>query len=186
MRQFISNLEKQNINDLFNQAYTGTVSGITYMIPRFKIRGQALGNQFKFGSINKQINYKQNRDGKATNQVNSQTREKFGTSKKEGYAGNQSFHQRNDGIDLNDHSKARQNSRFSTNTSTGNYSNKTEDIKGGKEPEDQSMDFEGHIRLTANAPINAHHILQIILSDVPVATDAKKKREENKKWGVGR
>jgi hypothetical protein len=37
--QFINNLEKQNINVLFNQAITGRVSGITYLMPGFKIRG---------------------------------------------------------------------------------------------------------------------------------------------------
>ena len=46
------------------------------------IRGQALGNQFKFGSIIKQINYEQNRDDQAIGRANSRTREKFGESKK--------------------------------------------------------------------------------------------------------
>ena len=82
MSQFINNLEKQNINVLFNQASTGRVSGITYLIPGFKIRGQALGNQFKFGSITKQINYEQSRDSQAISQANSRTRAKFGNAKK--------------------------------------------------------------------------------------------------------
>jgi hypothetical protein len=84
MSQFINNLERQNINVLFNQASTGRVSGITYLVPGFKIRGHALGNQFKFGSITKQINYEQNRDHQAINQANSRTRKKFGTTKKAG------------------------------------------------------------------------------------------------------
>jgi hypothetical protein len=84
MRQFINNLEKQNINVLFNQASTGRVSGITYLIPGFKIRGQALGNQFKFGSITKQIYYEQSRDGQAISQANNRTRAKFGNAKKAG------------------------------------------------------------------------------------------------------
>ena len=84
MRQFISNLEMQNINVLFNQASTGRVSGITYMIPGFKTRGQALGNQYKFGSITKQINYEQSRDDKTIRQANSRTRAKFGTTAKAG------------------------------------------------------------------------------------------------------
>lgn len=84
MRQFISSLEKQNISVLFNQASTGRVSGITYMIPGFKIRGQALGNQYKFGSIIKQINYEQSRDGKTIRQANGRTRAKFGTTAKAG------------------------------------------------------------------------------------------------------
>ena len=84
MSQFINNLEKQSINVLFNQASTGRVSGITYLIPGFKIRGQALGNQFKFGSITKQIYYEQSRDGQAISQANSRTRAKFGNAKKTG------------------------------------------------------------------------------------------------------
>lgn len=86
MSQFINNLERQNIHVLFNQASTGRVSGITYLIPGFKIRGQALGNQFKFGSITKQINYEQNRDGQAISQANSRTREKFGIPKQAGHS----------------------------------------------------------------------------------------------------
>jgi hypothetical protein len=84
MNEFINNLERQNINVLFNQASTGRVSGITYLIPGFKIRGQALGNQFKFGSITKQIYYEQSRDGQAISQANNRTRAKFGNAKKAG------------------------------------------------------------------------------------------------------
>jgi hypothetical protein len=81
MSEFITNLERQNINVLFNQASTGRVSGITYLVPGFKIRGQALGNQFKFGSIIKQINYEQSRDGQAIYQANCRTRARFGEAK---------------------------------------------------------------------------------------------------------
>jgi len=78
MSEFIMNLERQNINVLFNQASTGRVSGITYLIPSFKIRGQALGNQFKFGSIIKQVNYEQSRESQAISQANSRTKARFG------------------------------------------------------------------------------------------------------------
>jgi len=81
MSEFIKNLERQGINVLFNQVSTGRVSGITYQIPGFKIRGQALGNQFKFGSIIKQLNYEQSRESQAINQANSRTRAKFGAAK---------------------------------------------------------------------------------------------------------
>jgi hypothetical protein len=57
------------------------VSGVTYLIPGFKIRGQALGNQFKFGSIIKQLNYEQSRERQAINQANSRTKAKFGAAK---------------------------------------------------------------------------------------------------------
>ena len=88
MSEFIMNLERQNINVLFNQASTGRVSGITYQIPGFKIRGQALGNQFKFGSIIKQLHYEQSRESKAISQANSRTRERFGGTEKAGLSKN--------------------------------------------------------------------------------------------------
>ena len=81
MSEFVRNLEKQNINVLFNQARTGRVSGITYLIPGFKIRGQALGNQFKFGSIIKQLTYEQSRESQAISRANNRTRAKFGEAK---------------------------------------------------------------------------------------------------------
>jgi hypothetical protein len=80
MSEFIRNLERQNINVLFNQASTGRVSGITYLVPGFKIRGQALGNQFKFGSIIKQINYEQSRESQAISRANRRTKARFGAS----------------------------------------------------------------------------------------------------------
>ena len=73
---------RNNVNVLFNQASTGRVPGITYMVPGFKTMGQALGNQFKFGRITKHINYKQSRDGQTISQANSRTRKKFGITKK--------------------------------------------------------------------------------------------------------
>lgn len=63
MDQFIDHLECHGVNVLFNRASTGRVSGIPYLVPGFKIRGQALGNQFKFGNITKQINYEENKEG---------------------------------------------------------------------------------------------------------------------------
>ena len=41
IKEFIHHLAGHGISVLFNQASTGRVSGITYMIPGFKIRGQA-------------------------------------------------------------------------------------------------------------------------------------------------
>jgi hypothetical protein len=84
MSEFIRNLERQNINVLFNQASTGRVSGITYLVPGFKIRGQALGNQFKFGSIIKQINYEQSRESQAISRANRRTKARFGACKEGG------------------------------------------------------------------------------------------------------
>jgi len=82
------------------------------MIPGFKIRGQALGNQFKFGSIIKHINYQQNRDDKTIRQANSRTREKFGESTKEGYSGDQRRHNSHYGINPYGYSESGQNSKL--------------------------------------------------------------------------
>ena len=186
MQDFIHNLEAQNINVLFNQASTGRVSGITYQVPGFKIRGQTLGNQFKFGSITKQINYEQSRDGQAIHQANSRTRERFGASKEKGYSGDQGRHQVLDGINSIGDSKSKQNSQLSARTSARYYSNNETDQRDGKETEDQSMDFEGHIRSSANAPSCAHNILENILPDISVESEKKRIKEEKKKRGLGR
>ena len=54
------------------------------------------------------------------------------------------------------------------------------------ESKDQSMDSEGHIRRTANAPSVVHHILENFLYDIPAEPETKKKRNrEAKKRGMG-
>ena len=69
--------EALGINFFFNQATTGRISGVTYFINGFKIRGQALGNQFKWASIIKKVAYEQNRDGKAISDANGRTTSKY-------------------------------------------------------------------------------------------------------------
>ena len=181
MQDFIKNLERQNINILFNQANTGRVSGITYQIPGFKIRGQALGNQFKFGSIIKQITYEQSRDGQAIGQANRRTRKKYGGTEEKGYSGDQRQHQDHDGIAANGNSKSKQNSQLSARTSARYYSDKETDQWDGKETENQSMDFKEHIRSNTNAPSIAHHILENLFPDIPVDPGAKKKRNKEER-----
>ena len=186
MRQFISNLEKQHISALFNQASTGRVSGITYMVSGFKIRGQALGNQYKFGSIIKQINYEQNRDDKTIRQANSRTREKFGASKGQGSARDQSLHNGHDGRNPSGNKKSGKRGKLSTEPSSGNFRNQKADIESGKESKNQSMDFEGHFWHTANAPAGAHHILESILANIPVEPEKKKKKKQEVKKKIAR
>jgi hypothetical protein len=76
--EFIRKGEQQNINFLFNQASTGRVTGITYFHNGFKIKGQALGNSFKWAEIIKKINYGQIRDRQAIGEANSRTRAVYG------------------------------------------------------------------------------------------------------------
>jgi len=98
-----------------------------------------LGNQFKFGSITKQINYEQSRDGQEIHQANSRTRQKFGASKK-GYSGDQGH----DGIDSNGNLKSKQNSQLSARTSARYYSDKETDQRDGSY-EKSSKEDTGHL-----------------------------------------
>jgi len=120
MNEFIHQLESHGISVLFNQASTGRVSGITYMIPGFKIRGQALGNQFKFGSIIKEINYEQNRDGQAISQANSRTREKYDTGRETIQSRSDISLRINNDSSMFDGRKSKKNGRLSEDSLTGN------------------------------------------------------------------
>jgi len=75
---FIANCEKSGIGLLFNQQSTGRISGITYFYGDFKIKGQKLGNRFKWSELLKVINYEQDRDSQAISAANSRTRAKYG------------------------------------------------------------------------------------------------------------
>jgi len=76
----ISKAEKAGIYFLFNQASTGLVTGITYFHNGFKIKGQALGNQFKWGELTKKVDYEQDRDSEAISNANGRTRNIYGTT----------------------------------------------------------------------------------------------------------
>jgi hypothetical protein len=73
--------EQAGIYFLFNQASTGRVTGITYFHNGFKIKGQALGNSFKWAEIIKKIDYEQVRDSKAISEANSRARNIHGEFK---------------------------------------------------------------------------------------------------------
>ena len=77
IKQFIDHLERSGISLLFNQATTGKVSGITFISQNFKARGQALGNQFKWGKIINKLDYEQIRDRTEISQGNFRTRERY-------------------------------------------------------------------------------------------------------------
>ncbi|WP_339879732.1 relaxase/mobilization nuclease domain-containing protein [uncultured Algoriphagus sp.] len=71
---FIKNLENNGVNLLFNQASTGRVSGISYCYGGFIAKGQALGNQFKWGQISKSLHYEQTKDFQSIDEANNRTR----------------------------------------------------------------------------------------------------------------
>lgn len=78
LQEFIKRCEQAGISLLFNQASTGRISGITYFINDFKIKGQALGNRFKWAELTKFIDYEQDRDGKAISRANDLTKARYG------------------------------------------------------------------------------------------------------------
>jgi hypothetical protein len=78
LQDFISKCEGQGIHLLFNQASTGRISGITYFYGDFKIKGQALGNRFKWAELIKTIDYEQDRDGQTISQASERTRGIYG------------------------------------------------------------------------------------------------------------
>lgn len=67
--QFISQLEAQGINVLFNQASTGFVSGISYGCDGMRFKGAHLGNAYKWQAVKNAINYEQERDRTTINQA---------------------------------------------------------------------------------------------------------------------
>lgn len=78
LADFIKMGERAGISFLFNQASTGRITGITYFHQGFKIKGQALGNSFKWAEIIKKLDYEQIRDSKAVSEANSRTRATYG------------------------------------------------------------------------------------------------------------
>src|SRR5690606_32174199 len=78
LKSFITHLEQAGVQVLFNQASTGRVSGITYLMEDFKAKGQALGNRYKWANIIKTLDYEQIRDSQEISQANSRTRAKYG------------------------------------------------------------------------------------------------------------
>jgi hypothetical protein len=78
MHELIRRGEQAGIHFLFNQASTGRITGITYFYNSLKIKGQALGNRYKWAELIKIIAYEQNRHGEAISQANSRTTAKYG------------------------------------------------------------------------------------------------------------
>lgn len=78
LTDYIDKCERKGIHLLFNQASTGRVSGITYFYGDFKIKGQALGNRFKWAELIKILDYEQGKDGQAICQANERTRGIYG------------------------------------------------------------------------------------------------------------
>ncbi|HEY2581268.1 MAG TPA: relaxase/mobilization nuclease domain-containing protein [Mucilaginibacter sp.] len=79
--------EQIGVHLLFNQASTGRVTGITYFHNGFKIKGQSLGNAFKWAEIIKKIDYDQVRDSEAISEANGRTKAIYGEIQHDSWAG---------------------------------------------------------------------------------------------------
>jgi hypothetical protein len=77
-REFVRRGEQAGINFLFNQATTGRVSGVTFFYEGFNIKGQALGNQYKWSSLVKLVDYEQIRHRKIVSEANERTAAAYG------------------------------------------------------------------------------------------------------------
>lgn len=78
IQEMIEKGEQAGVHFLFNQASTGRITGITYFYNDFKIKGQALGNGFKWAEVVKKLNYEQIRDSAAISAANSRTKIIYG------------------------------------------------------------------------------------------------------------
>ena len=87
LQQLIAEGENKGISFLFNKASTGRISGITYFYGNVKVKGQALGNSFKWTGLLKIIDYEQSRDSKAVDQANDRARAKYGNFSRTNEAG---------------------------------------------------------------------------------------------------
>ncbi len=198
--QFIRQLEKQGVHVLFNQASTGRVSGISYHMPGFRIRGQALGNHYKWGSIIKQIDYEQSRDGQAIRQANRRTTAQYGQKNGDGSERNhQQSQSTKGGVDQDYGRSAKPGSipRFQ-NAGIGGANSPAKqtanehgfDLQRAK---DASEDLDHHLSgLRHSGSSGGNHVnpaaFILPVSDEDEATDRKRKwknRDERRKIGRG-
>lgn len=76
---FIIQCKLNGVHLIFNQSEsTGRVSGITYISDEgFIAKGQKLGNQYKWATLQNNLNYEQSRDRQTIGETNRDTRERF-------------------------------------------------------------------------------------------------------------
>ena len=72
--EFVKTLQAKGINILFNQASTGSVSGISYAFMGMTFTGSKLGNDFKWTTIKNSIDYEQEKDRALIQETNARTR----------------------------------------------------------------------------------------------------------------
>ncbi|RZK26159.1 MAG: relaxase/mobilization nuclease [Flavobacterium sp.] len=190
--EFINQLEKSSINPLFNQASTGRVSGITFISQNFKSRGQALGNQFKWGNISNKINYEQTRDSKEISQANDRTRDKYhigrsgettndqGSASYNGIVSQQNERHRDRPVQTDGFYKG----EFSEEERTGNKASDTFDSNGkySKDSEENGTDNENNLFFNPD-PSSGINVSKLDSFDLNIADDEddSKKRKKMKR-----
>jgi len=110
LQDLIRQGDQVGIHFLFNQASTGRVTGITYFHDGFKIKGQALGNRFKWAEIIKKVDYEQIRDSQAISEANGRTKTKYGNPTPEN--NNSADNQHGRGVNLGVENPARDTPEF--------------------------------------------------------------------------
>jgi len=136
--------EQAGIHFLFNQATTGRVTGITYFHNGFKIKGQALGNRFKWAELLKKVDYEQIRDSQAISEANGRTKTKYGQSTPENNNSADNQHRR--GVNVGVENPARDTLEFGESKpaigslSQNDESTGSEDIVNPERPLERGQD----------------------------------------------
>lgn len=185
IKELIQNLERKGIHLLFNQASTGRVSGITFLSEDFKAKGQALGNQFKWSSIQKSINYEQTRDSETISKTNHRTRSIYGESAASKQSGLYYFYKDIGGvftgtenIDSQSQKPSERNSGDQINPKQGN-SGGYESIAGnGQEPETEQADSYNYVSNHSSPLADLGDMLGNISATGNLEKDGKKKKKK--------
>ncbi|WP_339753416.1 relaxase/mobilization nuclease domain-containing protein [Algoriphagus aquimarinus] len=196
IKELIQNLERKGIHLLFNQASTGRVSGITFLSEDFKAKGQALGNQFKWSSIQKSINYEQTRDSETISKTNNRTRSIFGesaTSKLSGLSNSDNEAARifegSENFDSESQKSPEHSSGDNQNSKQG-FSNDYESIAGNvQESKTEQADSYSYLSNHSNPLADLGDMLGNISASGNLEKDRKKKKKKKGKeedLGLGR
>ncbi|UZD23541.1 relaxase/mobilization nuclease domain-containing protein [Algoriphagus halophytocola] len=195
---FIGHLEKSGVYVLFNQASTGRVSGISYCYGGFVAKGQALGNQFKWGQVSKTLHYEQAKDLQSIDEANHRTRAAYPKGENDYSAGKSTVDRMSNRTAKLPESNLEEskNSSRSNPFESSNHSfetrstNKETDFGNDREPENLPSSDQGSTNSFFHAPsaiASLGDLLAAASTTGNVNDDSKrKKKKEDKNIGIGR
>lgn len=197
---FIDHLEKNGVNVLFNQASTGRVTGISYCYGGFIAKGQALGNQFKWGQVSKTLHYEQTKDFQSIDEANGRTRAAYPQGGNDSKAGKPTADRMPDGTSkqsAGDHEKPKNTSTSnqfqSSNTGHETGSKDREaDFRNDREPEIFPSSDQGSTNSVFHTPSAIASLGELLAgasATGSVSDDGKKKKKKKGKeedLGLGR